>query len=299
MNLTIAIPTYHNTKEQLKRCFSSIAGMDSNILVCVDDDSAEYFKLVQQCAYESKINPVIIQQKNSGLFSARRTLANNTETAWMMFIDADDYFTPAFVDFVNSFNPNAKWDVYTTGCNVIGETNNFKHAKDETVLSKVESGKNSLMWGKFIKTKILKETYSLLPSYPCGLFYGEEIPQTYAFKFFKIKNLEVKSINYTDEGSTSLKVITSIEKWKKLLSIVYLTDFYGLDYIKAVMTERLKTVDASIGKEAISLLRRAMNKAELAEKIILDNQNKGISVQESALNLFGENDPLRFYEVLT
>lgn len=299
MNLTIAIPTYHNTKEQLERCFSSIAGMDVKVLICVDALDETYFQMVQQTAYECKIDAEVFMIQNKGLFDARRNLINRIKTPWMLFIDADDYFTPAFVDFVNSFKPNAKWDVYTTGCNVIGETNNFKHAKDETVLSKVESGKNSLMWGKFIKTKILKETYSLLPSYPCGLFYGEEIPQTYAFKFFKIKNLEIKSINYTDEGSTSLKVITSIEKWKKLLSIVYLTDFYGLDYIKAVMTERLKTVDVSIGKEAISLLRRAMNKAELAEKIILDNQNKGISVQESALNLFGENDPLRFYEVLT
>lgn len=299
MNLTIAIPTFKNKKEQLERCFSSISGMNVKVLICVDELDESYFQMVQQTAYECKIDAEVFMIQNKGLFDARRNLINRIKTPWMLFIDADDYFTPDFVDFVNNFKPNYKWDIYTTECNVLGERNNFKFSKDKTVIDKIKSGHNCMMWGKFIQTKILKTTYSLLPSYPCGLFYGEETPQTFAFKYFKIKNLPVKSINYTDEGATAIKVITDINAWKRLLSIVYLTDFYGVAYIKEALTERLKTVDMSIGKEAISLLRRAMNKAELAEQIILDNERHGISVQESALYLFGMKDPLHLDEVLS
>lgn len=299
MYLTIAIPTYRNTKEQLLRCFCSLSGIcQADILVCIDDESQDYNKLVKDCICEAGIKAETLTQKNRGTFHARRNLVNNTKTSWIFFLDADDYFTPQFIDFVNTFKPNYKNDLYTTKCQVTGEYNNFKHADAKNAVEQVESGKNGLMWGKFIKTELIRQTYSFLPEYPCGLFLGEEVPQTHAFKYFKSKTLNIQSICYTDEGTTAIKVITDIVAWKKMLSMIYLVDWYGTEYIKKYLTERLKTVDVSIGKQAISLLRRAMNKAELAEKIFLDNQRHGKPVHQTALELFGNSDPLKYSEVL-
>lgn len=296
--VTIAIPTYKNTEEQLKRCFSSLSGLKGvDVLVYVDDDSEEYFALVRRCAEECRIEPAMIQNKNQGLFNARKTLCNNCNTSWIFFLDADDYITSEFVYFINNFQPNNKYDLYTTQCEVIGKSNNFNFM-DKEAKKNVESGNNNLMWGKFIKTSILKKTYEMLPEYPCGLFLGEEVPQSWAFQFFYKKSLNIKSVCYTDEGTTAIKVIKDIEKWRKLLSVVYLLDWYGLPYIKALLTERLKIVDSTIGKEAISLLRRTMNKAEIAERIFIENQKKGISVHETSIELFSNADPLNFREVL-
>ncbi|MCQ2598182.1 MAG: glycosyltransferase family 2 protein [Treponema sp.] len=296
--ITIAIPTYKNTAEQLKRCFTSLQNLKGvDVLICVDDDSAEYNKLVKQTAYECGIAPVIIQQKNKGVFAARKNLCNSCSTSWIFFLDADDYITSEFVYFIKNFQPNNKYDLYTTQCEIVGKSNNFNFTNKE-VRKCVENGNNNLMWGKFIKTAILKKTYEMLPEYPCGLFFGEEIPQTWAFSFFNKKSLNIKSICYSDEGTTAIKTITNIERWKKLLSVVYLLDWYGLPYIKQLLTERLKTVDPTIGKQAISLLRRTMNKAEIANNIFIENERNGKSVHETSLELFGNSDPLNLREVL-
>lgn len=298
MWLTICVPTYNNTKEQLTRLFTSLCGINAEILVLADTDNRDYINLVSSCVYDCHLNAKVISGKNKGLFNARRTLVKNCFTSWLFFVDADDYVTQDFVSFVNSWTPSAKYDVYKTKCECLGERNNFKNRAGKKGCSDVESGDNSLMWGKFIKTKVLKETYDLLPSYPCGLFYGEEVPQTFAFKVLKSKLLNIKTICYTDEGATSIKVIDSIEAWRKLLSIVYLVDWYGTKYIQAVLISRMKLVDVSISKQAISLYRRAMHKAEKAEQIFREKENDGQSVHDTALQLFGNSDPLNFAEVL-
>lgn len=298
--ITVCIPTYHNTKAQLERCFESVSTLSNNVpvLICVDDDDRNYINLVSSCVYSCKVNARILTQKNRGCFAARKRMVQECSTSWIFFLDADDYLTPEFISYLDTFQPNQKYDLYTTRCICLGDNNNFRHRKNVQGVEDVESGQHLMMWGKIIKTKLLQETYKLLPEYPCGLFYGEEIPQAWAFKFFKQKHLNISSICYTDEGETSVHVIDSIRSWKKFLSVVYLVDWYGVAYIKELLTQRLMTVDRTIGKEAISLLRRTMNKAEKAQQIFFERQSQGISFHETALELFGNSDPLNLVEVL-
>ncbi|MDW1579754.1 MULTISPECIES: glycosyltransferase family 2 protein [unclassified Vibrio] len=104
--ISVIIPHY-NSFDCLLKLINTIPENDK-IQVIVVDDNSEYF----YPEFITRSNVRILYNKSKGAGSARNTALYKVNSKWVVFADADDYFTPqAFDTLLNDVNQHAECDV--------------------------------------------------------------------------------------------------------------------------------------------------------------------------------------------
>ena len=161
MTYSIIIPHKNSTK-QLQRCLDSIPVRGDVEVIIVDDNSDPAVVDFNRFPGMERPNTTVIFSKEGGRQGRARNIAmSHAQGKWLIFADADDYFTYCFNDVLDEYaNDNADI-VFLNVCSV----------KDDTYLPTNRSNYyNSLNDGYFNKDK---DYYALLLRYNYGGPWGK------------------------------------------------------------------------------------------------------------------------------
>lgn len=162
--ISIIVPVY-NVAEYLTRCIDSILAQTyRNIeIIAVNDGSTDSSGDILD-EYSSKHSNIkVIHQKNTGVSKARMRGIDESNGAWIGFVDADDYIEP---DMYETLYSNAiKYDADISHCghkliHLDGNVHRFYNTQKLTVQNQI-SGVNDLLTGEFIEptlcSKLIKK----------------------------------------------------------------------------------------------------------------------------------------------
>ena len=103
---TIIIP-HHNIPILLKRCLSSIPQRDDTQIIVVDDASnSEYTEELKNLEKEYRYVEFLYQDKSGGGGMARNIGVKYAKGEFVLFADADDFFTPCFNQVLDDYKDN-------------------------------------------------------------------------------------------------------------------------------------------------------------------------------------------------
>jgi glycosyltransferase involved in cell wall biosynthesis len=103
MKYSVIIPVY-NVEQQLHRCLDSVAAQNRDDLevILVDDGSTDGSGSICD-EYAKKYDYFrLIHQDNKGLSGARNTGLEFAQGEWILFLDADDYWSDDFMDVIDN-----------------------------------------------------------------------------------------------------------------------------------------------------------------------------------------------------
>lgn len=107
---TIIIP-HHNIPELLKRCIDSIPNNPEIQIIVVDDNSKDGNNYLKKYSFLNRDNLLFISTKEGrGAGYARNIGLSKAKGKWLLFADADDFFTNDFLDLIEE-NYNSEADV--------------------------------------------------------------------------------------------------------------------------------------------------------------------------------------------
>lgn len=118
MKVSVIIPIY-NVAQYLIHCLQSVTTLGERIceIICINDGSTDNSRaiIIQFAKKDSRIQ--LIDQKNSGISSARNTGIEAASGDFLLFVDGDDYIFPqkleALLDEIESLdNINGVWTGY-------------------------------------------------------------------------------------------------------------------------------------------------------------------------------------------
>lgn len=118
---TIIIP-HHNTPDLLSRCIDSIPQREDIQIIVVDDNSDEDKKPIESIRPE--IEYIYISKDDSkGAGRARNIGLQHAKGKWLLFADADDYYTEGFINVIDKYSESHYDIVYL----------NFEYRDGETL----------------------------------------------------------------------------------------------------------------------------------------------------------------------
>src|SRR5574344_79438 len=103
INFSIIIP-HKNSPELLQRCLASIPQREDIQIIIVDDNSES--SIVNFCSFpgtERKDTEIIYLKESKGAGYARNRGLSRAKGEWILFADADDYYTNEFNEFLNLY----------------------------------------------------------------------------------------------------------------------------------------------------------------------------------------------------
>ena len=110
-NYSVIIP-HHNTPDLLRRCIDSIPQRDDLEIIIVDDNSDENIVDFSCFPGKGKKNTKIIFSKEGrGAGFSRNCGVREASGIWLIFADADDYFTSKFNDILDKYTECNNIDV--------------------------------------------------------------------------------------------------------------------------------------------------------------------------------------------
>lgn len=92
---------HKNSPDLLNRCIASIPNRDDVEIIVVDDGSDEDKK--PSCNHLNCVVVEISSQNSKGAGKARNVGLNAASGKWIFFADADDYYTPNFLDVISTY----------------------------------------------------------------------------------------------------------------------------------------------------------------------------------------------------
>lgn len=102
-NFSIIIP-HHNIPQLLKRCLKSIPNKDDVQVIVVDDNSnPQIVDFNNFPGMDRKNTTCILDKKGGGAGYARNVGLSHAKGKWLIFADADDFFTDDFYDIINKY----------------------------------------------------------------------------------------------------------------------------------------------------------------------------------------------------
>jgi len=100
---SIIIPHY-NTPTLLARCIESIPHRNDIQIIVVDDSSSqEHQKMLKVLTHSYNHVQFIFFSKNGGAGAARNIGLTYAKGEWILFADADDYFSPSFINELDRY----------------------------------------------------------------------------------------------------------------------------------------------------------------------------------------------------
>ena len=192
MKLSIIIPVY-NAEKYLKQCLESVLKQsDEQIEVIVVNDGSTDSSIRICEKYAEKYNNIkLINKDNEGVSKARNIAIQQAQGEWVTFLDADDMLQENALVVLNELDDNV--DVllcdYSKG-HVKNESDISKKEIPSELLMKsilniplyiteirkhsykIDSVSNWTCWGKFFRTKMIKDNQIMFPE---GITHGEDL----------------------------------------------------------------------------------------------------------------------------
>ena len=210
--ISIIIPVY-NTEKLLRRCLNSVLNqtLKDIEIICVNDGSTDNSARILD-DYGKYENIKIIEQKNSGLSSARNTGLDIATGKYIAFLDSDDFVDPDFYEKL--FNNIEKYKADVACASIVRENDKkktylvvykqievAKNIQDRFLL--VQSPKYNFVWNKLYRKEFIdKNNLRFVP----GMIYEDlfftadvletagsliTVPDTY-YHYWKYKDTLIK-----------------------------------------------------------------------------------------------------------
>lgn len=225
-DVAFIIPAY-NAEKTIERCIDSIIQLNLKIeyeILIVDDGSIDNTGIICR-AYEESINQIrYIRKPNGGVSSARNMGITETNSDWIVFVDADDYILPGIVNMINRIH-RTQADIlfcnylkFEGNCNLLEE----QYSEDNICFYQLELSQVVLAALDYKKIENVNTRFNS----PWAKMFRKDIIDQYIIKFDEtiviaedfIFNLEVYSLSsgfeyvntygyayYVNDGSASRK----------------------------------------------------------------------------------------------
>lgn len=271
VKVSIIVPVY-NAEKYIERCIKSLIGQTyKNIEIILINDGSEDKSLNILRNFENIDKRItLINQENSGPSKARNLGIKKSTGDYIAFIDADDYVELNYIEKMIKQSNCFKSDMIVCNykevrkegeipSNIFTFINNGEaYDCDINCIGEVLCGRGGLVWGKLLKSSIIKENKIRFDE---NISMCEDLLFTLEF----IKNTKVVSKiddylyihnKYNDESITAKynKELFNeqIKVQRKLEQFVYGNNFNN-SYIENLLYERLKGIMwFSIYKEIIN-----------------------------------------------
>ncbi|MCL2051432.1 MAG: glycosyltransferase family 2 protein [Lachnospiraceae bacterium] len=225
--VSVVVPIF-NMEAYLLRCFHSLSEQTYPHLdiILVDDGSTDNSALMCQEFAKNDTRVTYIWQKNQGLGAARNTGIKEAKAKYITFLDADDWFEPAFIE--KTLGAMAKFGCEIGLCDIYYvESESYKRTEvkirfDQTVKScqddKTTLNKSRLFaWGKIYEKNLLDRIQFSFPH----ITYEDILIPLLILNAKQIAYVAEPLINYLRHRAGSLsnveKNITDIGKGLTLL----------------------------------------------------------------------------------
>lgn len=295
VKVSIIVPVY-NAEKYIERCIKSLIGQTyKNIEIILINDGSEDKSLNILRNFENIDKRItLINQENSGPSKARNLGINKSTGNYIAFIDADDYVELNYIEKMIKQSNCFKSDMIVCNykevrkegeipSNIFTFINNGEaYDCDINCIGEVLCGRGGLVWGKLLKSSIIKENKIRFDE---NISMCEDLLFTLEF----IKNTKVVSKiddylyihnKYNDESITAKynKELFNeqVKVQRKLEQFVY-SNNYNNSYIENLLYERLK------GIMWFSIYKEIINNSEI--KFKLNNINQIIKNEMVVANI--------------
>lgn len=112
IEFSIILPAY-NVQNYIKKCIESILCQTIHDweLIMVDDGSTDQTAEIGQYYAAESDNITYIRQENQGMGPARNTGLQDARGSWVVFVDADDWIAPDFLEVLSKAQDTANADI--------------------------------------------------------------------------------------------------------------------------------------------------------------------------------------------
>lgn len=165
---TIIIP-HKNIPSLLQRCLDSIPLRDDIQIIVVDDNSDSSIVDFKQFPGYNRINTEIyLTKENKGAGYARNVGITYAKGTWIIFADADDFFTPDLLSICDSYKDSIYDMIIFDTCSAFSDSlqetekrediiDSYLNKLDENILRYV----SHTVWGKMFRRKIISDNHIL------------------------------------------------------------------------------------------------------------------------------------------
>ena len=226
--VSIVIPVY-NGEIFIGKCLDSVLCQTyTNIqIIIVNDGSTDNTKIICERYLEKDNRVVLVNKENQGLLSARLTGIINSNSEYIAFIDADDWYD---IDFIETMMKNME-DCDLICSNALHIYDNYTELekntvefKDYTTIDEItnlygkmmfdaKKGKFGILpyaWNKIFKKEIL---LPILEKIDKNIFDGEDVAFTYPYL---LQCKKIKVIDYCGYNYLYRKVSLSHNKYEQI-----------------------------------------------------------------------------------
>lgn len=259
MIFSIIIP-HKNSPKQLQRCLDSIPMRDDVEVIIVDDNSAPEIVDFDNFPGKDRPNTTVIFSKENGRQGRARNIAlPYAKGKWLIFADADDYFTYCFNDVLNDYADSDADIVFLNICSAMDDTylrsnrsdywneiNDGYFNKDQEYYTLLLRYNYGGPWGKLVKKALVDEHQ---------LKYEEFIPHHDDTRFAYLTGHYARSIKVDKravycltESSSSISYTMTDEKYLARMHVLGEQDRFiksiglDLDCTSSFMMESLKEI---------------------------------------------------------
>lgn len=221
INYSIIIP-HKNIPNLLIRCLRSIPKRNDIEIIVVDDnsdDGAYYLQLYPELLQENVT--FIINKEGNGAGAARNIGLDHAKGNWIIFSDADDFFTedlPRAMDFY--INNSA--DVILFPIKIVDseslEEGNWRNTTfnnlvyDESISNKDKLLRTAALWSKFIKRDFIEKYHIRCEEIPCSndQMFSAKVG-VYSQNIIFDKNIKVYTLTYRSGSLTRNRSFATFE----------------------------------------------------------------------------------------
>ena len=187
--ISVIVPVY-KVEQYLDRCMESLVNQTYQNLeiILVDDGSPDRCPALCDRWAQQDARIRVIHKPNGGVSSARNAGLGAARGQWIFFADSDDFVTETALECLMSLQKESQADLVCGSIHVIKRGNkSFDRTYPEKVMLQEDFAENlpflvnelhESVWGKLIRTKIIKE-YGL--AFPVGMPRGEDATFSYRY----------------------------------------------------------------------------------------------------------------------
>ncbi len=264
INYSIIIPHY-NAPILLGRCLNSIPQRNDIQIIVVDDCSLQNYQ-IQLKLLENSLHHVqfIYSDKNCGAGAARNIGIKHAKGEWILFADADDYFSSSFIDSIDAYKSSNADIVFFNAKSEKSNNDRTNHLNYIHSLQNKDSIRHLLRysfgepWCKMVRSKLIQENNIAFEE----CFIHNDTKFSYLVGFFAKKIEMAPSIIYIVTKQPRSVSQQSSSKVLEQRAIVFAekNNFLKTNHIKyfdwlmmAPLWDGIKTMDASFIKKYFSI----------------------------------------------
>lgn len=233
MRITIVIPAY-NAEKYLSAALDSCVDQtykDIEVLVVNDGSKDTTAEIINRYMEQYPFIKTVCQE-NRGLVEARKTGARETETEYMMFLDADDYLEPDAVEnLVKGYDVSQADFIFSNfftekenGKLLFLSNNEFEEGLTPEGVLKVLLRKKVFppIWGRLMKTELFRNTDT-----PSNLTIGEDVAALLqiVYQHPKFSYVDANTLHYIQRGGSMVHNKSTNLQSQRLLLVNWVCDY--------------------------------------------------------------------------